>query len=123
MTPAEVASQVREALIRDGYDDPPAVGSVFRDDGITWLDEGVAVFVLLTAIGPTVNGWQVRLFCWHQRADEPLRPVRGGAPGGILYLDHLLGRQFPEIFRYTRVADGDWDPERKTWHERKRVTR
>jgi hypothetical protein len=112
---------IREALISDGYDPPPFAGMVFRDHKVPWLDDDMASYVLVTRLGPTVNGWQARVARWEQPASEPLTPE--GREGGILFLDHLLGRRFRDVFDFRFVAEGDWDWRAKKWTERRRVAR
>lgn len=96
MTLAEVADQIREALIRDGYEEPPAPGWVYRDDSVTWAPEGRAEYVKVESIGKTVTGWQCTIIRWEQITDKPLCPW--AERSGAIYLDRLLGPSFVKVW-------------------------
>ncbi|GAA0529326.1 hypothetical protein GCM10010172_07490 [Paractinoplanes ferrugineus] len=104
MADVRVSDQVAvtQALIADGFDPPPYVGEEWVDRSVTWLPEGHRHIVKITALGKTVSGWQARVS--RRQVDEHGNTVPSGCGNGFIYVEHLFGRGFPDIYGYERVT-------------------
>lgn len=96
------AERLAAALVAAGYDPPPYVGEDWIDRGATWLPDGHLQIVRITAIGNTISGWQARVR--RREVDAGGNVVDSGCGSGVIYLDHLVGRRFADVFHYERMA-------------------
>lgn len=102
MTNTEAEQQaIADALVAAGFDPPPYVGEDWIDRGATWLPDGHQSIVRITALGNTVTGWQARV--QRRQVDASGKTAESGAGRGVIYVAHLFGHRFPEIFNYERV--------------------
>lgn len=97
----DVAEQIAAALTAAGFDPPPYVGEDWIDRGVTWLPEGHLSIVQITSLGNTVTGWQARVT--RRQVDAAGNTVESGDGDGIIYVAHLFGHRFSDIFSYERV--------------------
>lgn len=79
------ATRLQQALLADGFLNPPAVGSVWVDTRGE-REPGQQPLMRITSIGKTETGWQARFLCWNWPAAEPSEQDSEA----IAYVHHLL---------------------------------
>lgn len=83
------ADQIRDALIADGYTDPPATGDEYLDPASPgWLPDGQTEIVTITGVWKIQAGWSTTVV--RRRVDAGGNTVPSGCGEGRIFVDHLI---------------------------------